>query len=118
HVPGRLGGQGQGLLALAVVTEALAQACSSSAMCYGMHCVGTAVIAAKATRDQEERYLRPIAQGRHVTTLALTETGTGSRFHLPPGGRGLRGGREQELHHQRRPRRLLRRLDRVRSARR
>ena len=83
HVPGRLGGQGQGLLALAVVTEALAQACSSSAMCYAMHCVGTAVIAAKATRDQEERYLRPIAQGRHVTTLALTETGTGSHFYLP-----------------------------------
>lgn len=82
HVPRRLGGQEQGLLALAVLTEAIARACSSSALCYGMHCVGTAVIAAKATRDQEERYLRPIAAGRHITTLSLSEAGTGSHFYL------------------------------------
>jgi alkylation response protein AidB-like acyl-CoA dehydrogenase len=83
HVPKRLGGEEQGLLGLVVVTEALAKACSSSAICYGMHCVATAVIAAKATREQEERYLRPIAAGRHLTTLALSETGTGSHFYLP-----------------------------------
>src|SRR4051812_5764962 len=45
HVPKRLGGQEEGLFALVVVTEALAKACASSAMCYGMHCVGTAVMA-------------------------------------------------------------------------
>jgi alkylation response protein AidB-like acyl-CoA dehydrogenase len=47
-----------------------------------MHCVGTAVIAAKATADHEERYLRPIAQGGHITTLALSESGTGGHFYL------------------------------------
>lgn len=82
HVPARLGGQEQGLLALAVLTETIGRSCSSSGLCYGMHCVGTAVIAAKATHEQEDRYLRPIAQGRHVTTLALSESGTGANFYL------------------------------------
>jgi alkylation response protein AidB-like acyl-CoA dehydrogenase len=83
HVPKHLGGLGQGLLSLAVVCEAVARACSSSAMCFGMHCVATKVIAVKATPDQETRYLRPIAEGRHVTTLALSEPGTGVHFYLP-----------------------------------
>ena len=52
-------------------------------MCYGMHCVATAVIAAKATKLQEEAYLAPIAAGHHLTTLALSEAGTGAHFFLP-----------------------------------
>lgn len=83
HVPKRLGGHGQGLLALAVVTETIAQSCASSAMCYAMHCVGSAVIAAKATKYHEQNYLRPIAEGQHITTLALSEAGTGTHFYLP-----------------------------------
>lgn len=83
NVPQRLGGHEQGLLALAVVGETIARSCSSSAMCYAMHCVGTAVISAKATPYHEERFLRPIAEGRHVTTLALSEGGTGAHFYLP-----------------------------------
>lgn len=83
HVPRRLGGFGEGLSALAQVTEVLGQACSSTAMCFGMHSVATAVIAAKATPYQEEQYLRPIAAGRHVTSLALSEPGTGAHFFLP-----------------------------------
>lgn len=83
QVPKWLGGHGQGLLALSVVAETIAHACPSSALCFGMHCVGTAVIAAKATKHQQERYLRPIAEGRHVTTLALSESGSGAHFYLP-----------------------------------
>jgi isovaleryl-CoA dehydrogenase len=83
HVPRSLGGHEEGLLALALVTEELARACSSTAMCYGMHCVATKVLAAKATADHSERYLRPIAEGRHITTLALSEPGTGAHFFLP-----------------------------------
>jgi alkylation response protein AidB-like acyl-CoA dehydrogenase len=52
-------------------------------MCFGMHCVATKVIAVKATPDQQDRYLRPIAQGRHITTLALSEPGTGVHFYIP-----------------------------------
>ena len=83
HVPRRLGGLGESLLALAEITEVLGKACSSTAMCFGMHCVATAVIAAKATPAQEDNYLRPIAAGQHVTSLALSEPGTGAHFFLP-----------------------------------
>lgn len=83
HVPARLGGHGQGMLALATVCEELARHCSSTAMCFGMHSVATAVLAAKATPEQDARYLRPIARGEHVTSLSLSEPGTGANFYLP-----------------------------------
>lgn len=82
-VPASAGGLGQGLVGLARVCEALAFGCTSTALCYGMHCVGTAVVAAKATTDQQRRLLEPIARGEHLTTLALSEPGTGSHFYLP-----------------------------------
>lgn len=82
QVPESLGGHGQGLFALSVLTETIAKACPSSALCFGMHCVGTAVIAAKATDYQTEQFLRKIARGEHITTLALSEAGTGANFYL------------------------------------
>lgn len=95
HVPESLGGHGEGLSALVAVAETLAQESASTAMCFGMHCVGTAVIAAKATDWQKQAYLEPIARGRHVTTLALSEPGTGAHFYIPqtcvsPEGDGYR----------------------------
>lgn len=82
HVPRALGGEGQGLVGLVAVTEALGMACSSSALCYGMHCVGTAVMAVRATPYQQEHYLEPIAAGQHITSLTLSESGTGSHVYL------------------------------------
>ncbi|HEY0140455.1 MAG TPA: acyl-CoA dehydrogenase family protein [Thermoanaerobaculia bacterium] len=82
HVPEDLGGRGEGMLALAMLTEVLGQACSSSAICYGMHCVATATIAAKPSAWHEERYLQPIAAGKHITTLSLSEPGTGVHFYV------------------------------------
>lgn len=82
-VPLDRGGLGQGLETLAQVCEVLGRECSSTAICFGMHCVGAAVIAAKATHDHEVRYLEPIARGEHLTTLALSEPGTGAHFYLP-----------------------------------
>lgn len=83
QVPEALGGHGQGLLGLSVLTELMGRVCPSSALCFGMHCVGTAVIAAKATKLQQDRYLRPIARGEHITSLALAEAGTGVHFYIP-----------------------------------
>lgn len=83
QVPAHLGGHGGGLGELLMATELIGAACPSSALCFGMHCVGTAVIAAKATPWQEEHYLRPIAAGRHLTTLALSESASGAHFYLP-----------------------------------
>lgn len=83
HVPTRLGGHGQSLLALAMICEELARHCGSTAMCFGMHSVATQVLVAKATPEQEMRYLQPIARGEHITSLALSEPGTGANFYLP-----------------------------------
>lgn len=82
-VPQESGGFGLGLLALARVCEELGRACGSTAICFGMHCVGAAVIAAKATDRQKQEFLRPIAEGAHLTTLALSEPGTGAHFYIP-----------------------------------
>jgi alkylation response protein AidB-like acyl-CoA dehydrogenase len=83
HIPEHLGGHGQGLTALATVTEELGRYCSSTAMCFGMHSVAAKVLATKATPHHEERFLRPIAEGRHISSLALSEPGTGIHFFLP-----------------------------------
>lgn len=99
-VPEAAGGLGYGLGALARVSEVLGRECASTALCFGMHCVASAVIAAKATDRQRLRYLEPIAAGEHLTTLSLSEPGTGSQFWLPqtelhqvPGGYLVRGSK-------------------------
>jgi alkylation response protein AidB-like acyl-CoA dehydrogenase len=83
NVPEESGGLGHGLLALVQVCEQLGRECPSSALCFGMHCVGSAVISAKATADQKQTYLEPIARGHHLTALALSEPGTGIHFWFP-----------------------------------
>jgi len=82
-VPEEYDGLGQGSYGLTLVCEILGQECASSAMCFGMHCVGSAVLSAKATNDQQQRYLQPIVAGKHLTTLSLSEPGTGSHFYIP-----------------------------------
>lgn len=83
QVPVELGGYGLGMEALVAVSQELARESPSLGLCFAMHCVGTACIVAKATADQKERYLVPIAEGRHITTLALSEPGTGAHFYIP-----------------------------------
>lgn len=83
HVGADLGGRGEGMLALAVVTEQIGRECGSTGLVYGMHCVGSKVVAATPTADQVERFLRPMAAGEHVTSLALAEPGTGVHFYVP-----------------------------------
>ncbi|WP_276374630.1 acyl-CoA dehydrogenase family protein [Chryseolinea sp. H1M3-3] len=82
-VPRESGGLGQGLYALVRICEELGKGYSSAGLCFGMHCVGSAVISAKATRWQKETYLEPIAEGKHITSLALSEQGSGAHFYFP-----------------------------------
>ncbi|MGH2722327.1 MAG: acyl-CoA dehydrogenase family protein [Actinomycetota bacterium] len=82
-VPSRYGGLGMGLRAQAEACEILGRECASAGLAFGMHCVAAAVIASKATLNQGERYLEPIARGEHITTLALSEPGTGVYFYYP-----------------------------------
>jgi alkylation response protein AidB-like acyl-CoA dehydrogenase len=82
-VPSLYGGLGSGVLNLAKVCEILGQECASTAICFGMHCVGSSVIAANPTIAQQDDFLTPICKGEHITTLSLSEAGTGSSFYLP-----------------------------------
>lgn len=82
-IPSEFGGHGKGLTEIVKVCEVLGQQCASTALCFGMHLVGSAVLAAKATPRQQEKYLVPIAEGNHLTTLSLSEPGTGSNFYIP-----------------------------------
>ena len=82
-VPLEYGGLGHGTETLAKVCEIIGQYCASTSICYGMHCVGSAVLASKVTDFQQEKYLTPICEGQHITSLSLSEAGSGSHFYLP-----------------------------------
>lgn len=82
-VPTAYGGRGGTLSDLARVLDALGSGCASTAMCFLMHSCGAALIAAKATPEQGERWLRPAAGGEAIATLAFSERGTGAHFYQP-----------------------------------
>lgn len=79
------GGSGLGPRTLAAVTAILAEADASVAMVYLMHILGAVTIA--AARPSAARALTPILQeigaGRHLSTLAFSETGSRSHFWAP-----------------------------------
>jgi alkylation response protein AidB-like acyl-CoA dehydrogenase len=74
-----VGGSGQGLRAAVLSVERLARECGSTAMVLCMHYAGTAVIEAHGPRQVREE----IAAGRHLTTLAFSESGSRSHFWTP-----------------------------------
>jgi alkylation response protein AidB-like acyl-CoA dehydrogenase len=82
-VPQQFGGLGGSLSDLVRVLIEVGRGCGSTAMCYLMHCCGAAVIAAKATPQQGEAWLRPAASGEALATLAFSERGTGAHFYAP-----------------------------------
>jgi isovaleryl-CoA dehydrogenase len=93
-VPQQYGGLGGSLSDLVGVLMEVGRGCGSTAMCFLMHCCGCAVIAAKATPEQGEAWLRPAASGASIATLAFSERGTGAHFYMPdltmtPNGSGL-----------------------------
>lgn len=82
-VPQQHGGAGESMRSFAAVVEELATACPSTAMIYVMHVTGAQAIASSATLAQRDEILREIAAGRHLTTLAFSETGSRSQFWAP-----------------------------------
>src|ERR1051326_1122282 len=80
-LPADVGGLGLGPRTFGEVTAALAEADASVAMVYVMHVMGTASIAA-ARPDAVgplKTILQQIAAGRHLSTLAFSESGSRSR---------------------------------------
>ncbi len=76
-----VGGSGESLAAGAHVVEALSARCGSTAMVVLMHYAAVAVIEAHGPQDVR----RLIARGEHVSSLALSEVGSGSHFWAPVG---------------------------------
>ena len=74
-----VGGMGKGLAEASQVVRRLAAACGSTAMVVTMHYCATAVLEVHGTQDVR----RAIAAGRHLTTLAFSETGSRSHFWAP-----------------------------------
>jgi alkylation response protein AidB-like acyl-CoA dehydrogenase len=74
-----VGGAGQGLRAAVMAVERVARECGSTAMVLCMQYAATAVIEAHGQRAIREE----IAAGRHLTTLAFSESGSRSHFWAP-----------------------------------
>jgi alkylation response protein AidB-like acyl-CoA dehydrogenase len=82
-VPREFGGQGLGSRAFAEVTATLAEADASVAMVYLMHVMGAATIVAAPRNGYLTAVLAEIGAGRHLSTLAFSETGSRSHFWAP-----------------------------------
>ena len=74
-----VGGGGGGMREATEVIERLAGTCGSTAMIVLMHYAAAAVIEATGPKDVRQA----IGAGRHLTTLALSETGSRSQFWAP-----------------------------------
>ena len=76
-----VGGMGLGLREAAQVIEQIARACPSTAMVVCMHYCGTTVLEKFGSRELRA----DIAAGRHLTTLAWSDSGSRSHFWAPTG---------------------------------
>jgi alkylation response protein AidB-like acyl-CoA dehydrogenase len=85
-----LEGMGEGLKMVCAVLDVLAQNCASTAMVYLMHVSGTACYVAHP--KGQEKVLRDVARGEHLTTLAWSETGSRSHFWAPVSQATLKSG--------------------------
>ena len=83
-----VGGLGEGIRAATFVVEQIARYCASTALVVCMHYAATAVIEAHGPRAVREA----IADGRAVTTLAFSETGSRSHFWAPVSTATASGG--------------------------
>ena len=80
-VPADLGGGGGGLREAAAVIRELGMACGSTAMVMTMHYSATSALVAAGDKET----LTEIAAGRHLSTLAFSESGSRSHFWAPLG---------------------------------
>jgi len=78
-VPAELGGDGAGLREAAFVVRELGAVCGSTAMIVTMHYSAAAALAAAGASGP----LADIAAGRHLSTLAFSESGSRSHFWAP-----------------------------------
>jgi isovaleryl-CoA dehydrogenase len=81
-VPKSAGGAGGSLSGLVDACEAVGAACASTGMIFLMHSVTAATVAAGGG-ERAGRYVRAMASGEMLATLAFSERGTGAHFYAP-----------------------------------
>lgn len=91
-IPVEFGGMGQGASTFAAVAEEVGRACASTGMVYVMHISAVMPILARATPFLVESFIRPIASGEYLATLAFSEFGTGAHFYAPASRVSLQDG--------------------------
>ena len=83
-----VGGGGKGFAEASIVVERLARECASTAMIVCMHYCAAAVLEAHGSREVRTA----VAAGKHLSTLAFSETGSRSHFWAPIGVAKQSGG--------------------------
>jgi alkylation response protein AidB-like acyl-CoA dehydrogenase len=82
-LPADVGGAALGPQAFATVVATLAEADASVAMVFLMHTVASLTVAAATRTPAIDRVLSEMTAGRHLSTLAFSETGSRSHFWAP-----------------------------------
>lgn len=78
HVPEEYGGSGAGMLAMAIVVEEVARVCASTSVIITTQALATDPLLLAGSREQKEKWLRPMAEGAALGACAITEPGAGS----------------------------------------
>ena len=95
-LPGEVGGAGADLRTFAGVMATIAEADASVAMVFLMHSLAASTVAAAPRSELFSGVLREMAAGRHLSTLAFSESGSRSHFWAPV-SRGQSNGRGVHL---------------------
>jgi len=77
-VPEEAGGLGGGCTEMCIVTEELSRACAGVATTYSANALAAMPIILYGSKEQKERFLSRIADGKSYAAFALTEAGAGS----------------------------------------
>ena len=77
-VPEALGGEGSDTLSFALVTEAVAGACASTALVFITHSVVARALVVAGSDEQKKRFLPELVAGKKMAAFAATEPASGS----------------------------------------
>ena len=91
-LPSEVGGAGADLRTFAGVMATIAEADASVAMVFLMHSLAASTVSAAPRSELFSGVLREMAAGRHLSTLAFSESGSRSHFWAPV-SRGQSNGR-------------------------
>lgn len=78
YVEEEYGGMGGGVTELAIITEELSRACGGIALAVAASALGTFPIIISGNKQQKEKYLPDLADGKHLAGFCLTEPEAGS----------------------------------------